>query len=312
MGDLDYPSKDLGVGARFATVFIVACALMQGVGSGLLTDHLTVNGSLLLSFIAFSGATVVFAVLDHTVKRSSSRPPMARAARRLMVGMNVATAVTFLSFYTAVALIPAGTASLIELGIVPVVVLAIVARVDGIRASRSELIVGTAVLALALLGAKISWSAGKDNGTLALVAGTALAVCTGLGSSSIVVISRRFARYGVRPLTVNAHRYHIAYIAAGLALIVHNGFTDISGSNVTFLAFVAVISVVLPIYLLQIGLQNTGGFRASIILSCTPFITYFVSIARGQRFQISFLIVMVVGLGLPFAATSFRRKADDH
>lgn len=101
---------------------IVASVLLQAGGLGYISGQLDATGSIALSCLGFGSATVIFnvALLLRRIRRSKSAAPRPKATR-LLVLMNVVTAITFLSFYAALTWIPSALATGIETAIGPAV-----------------------------------------------------------------------------------------------------------------------------------------------------------------------------------------------
>ncbi len=246
-------------------LLVLGAVALQAAVQGLMTGEISTGGSLLFDTVAFGLCTAIFVI----VRRATGSRRLGPAECRLMVRMNVLSAITFVGFYASLTLIPASTTNALETAVGPIVV------AHSTRRSRSTAaLLGALALALAIH----SW----DSSGWAAVSGALLAVVAGWGMARIAVLSRRLGDLGVGAITVTAHRFHATYLLAG-ALWLSTG-ADTTG--VAVLAGYGLLAVVAPLFLLQVGLQRADPLAATMVVVAAPSITYAVQVAAGAPFDL--------------------------
>ncbi|MEV4442783.1 hypothetical protein AB0K09_27975 [Streptomyces sp. NPDC049577] len=260
-----------------AEVLISLSVLLQAGCFGYLSGRLTPSGSLLLSCAGFALSALVFNGL-RLVRRgrasgARANPADRRRVRRLLWLMNAVTALTFLSFYVALAWIPATLASGVETAIGPLA-LAVLAVVLGVGDRPTPRAWGWAV-ALAAVGGALAWRlTGGDGVGRSAVAGLALVAVAGAGASGLALVSKALGELGADPVTVTAHRFHLTYLGAGALFLVQGASPHDSGVALALLPPVGAAAVTVPLFVLQVGLQRARPMVAMTILTTLPGLTY--------------------------------------
>lgn len=263
-------------------VLILVATVLQAVVQGTLTGRIGPANSLLFSALAFGTAAAVFSALGRL--RRTPRPAAGarlRDHRSTMIWMNVATMATFLSFYVSLSLIPASTTSSLESAFGPLAVAVLAGPLTGRRIPLRPLDVGL-ISALAVLGlvlAARTWTPTGGDPSAAPV-GLALAVVAGWGMAAVTLLSRRLGDAGVGAVPVTAHRFHLTYLAAG-ALWLAGRPEPPSPDTLLFFLGCGVVAVVVPLFLMQVGLQRADPLPAMAIVVTLPGLTWLVQFAVG-------------------------------
>ncbi len=282
---------------------------LQAVSNGLLSDRLTGSGSLLLSFTAFSTSALVFGVVAR-FRASGERQRLRGTRLRLMVLLNMATAVTFLGFYWSLSVIPAPLASAVETGIGPLALACFPIRRSLGARRPAEVGVGLLALLLALLVGCRMDSTGQAHSPALLLGGIAVAAVAGCSAAGIAVLSHRLGQLRVSPVQVTAHRFHLTYLFA-LATLALGGQPSGGwrGSTVAFIASVAVLGAALPLFVLQIGMQRTAPVVVTLMASAVPGLTYLMaSLVGHQRFDVPTFALISGSLGVAFLGPTLLRR----
>jgi drug/metabolite transporter (DMT)-like permease len=270
-------------------VLIGVAVLLQAGSSGFLSGRLDGVQSLLFSTLAFALATVVFTVIDRA-RRGRGRGVL-RDHGWLMVAANVLTAVTFLGFYLSLVYVPAALAVSIETAIGPLVI----ALVAGRAARAGDHLVGWVLIGCSgALAWRLSGDAAGAVPLPTLVTGAGLALLAGVGAAGLALLSKRLGRLAVAPVTVTANRFHLTYLAALVLLAVDPPAPAEAGSQVPLLVLVGVVAVVVPLYLLQVGLQRAEPLSAMTLITTMPGLTYLAQVAFGADFDPWALALTVV------------------
>ncbi|MFD3762070.1 hypothetical protein [Streptomyces sp. NPDC058622] len=294
---------------------IVVSVLLQAGAEGFLSGRLDVTASLRLSFLAFLGTTVIFAAITRLRGRSGHRPramaEQRRQVRHLLWTMNLASAVTFLGFYLAMAWVPAALAASLVAGVGPLAVL-LMGAVRGTNPSgpagwaRAVLLLVVSVVAASCIQPGSLWGAGYRG-----YAGGALAALAGFSAAYLAVVSRRLGELGVEPARVMAHRFHLTYALAAVFLVLR-GAGGASELSLGATAVTALGGVVVPLYLLQIGVQRCPPIVTMVLLTALPGLTYVAQVAFGDVFRpaAALAVVLLVALTVGFALMENRPRRE--
>ncbi|MEU4157915.1 EamA family transporter [Actinoplanes sp. NPDC026670] len=284
---------------------IGVAVLMQAGTSGFLSGRLDGAQSLLFSTTAFALATVVFTVVDR-VRRGPGRAVL-RAHGRLMVAANVLTAVTFIGFYLSLVYVPAALAVSIETAIGPLVI----AIAAGRAARVGDHLVGWVLLGCSgALALRLSGDAAGAVPMGRLATGVGLALLAGLGAAGLALLSKRLGRLAVPPVTVTANRFHLTYLAALVLLALDPPAVADVRTRLPLLVLVGLIAVVVPLYLLQVGLQRADSLGAMTLITTMPGLTYLAQVAFGVPFDPWALALTVVITVIAVGYARRPRRAD--
>jgi drug/metabolite transporter (DMT)-like permease len=271
---------------------VFASVAMQAAGNGVLSENLSGKESLLLSFLAFGLATLIFVPMSKGRGRA-----VGRDALRPLGLLNVATAVIFLSFFWSFSKIPSALAVFVAAGVAPLALLAW--RYRGLeRGTRAgQAVVGAITLALAVLAAVRILSEERFSSPGLTAAGLAAAVAAGMAAAAVPLLSRRLAGLGVSPTRIMAHRFHATYVIALAMLLITGLPTDTlsDGSRMAFLAIVAALGSALPLFVLQVGMHRTAPLTTALAISAVPGLTYLVAVAVGRQTFDGIAFVLVCG-----------------
>ncbi len=266
-------------------MLVVVAVVFQAVSNGLLSDRLSGTDSLFLSFVAFGASALVFALVARFRRGRAGKGTFRGEQGRLLGLLNVATAVTFLSFYWSLSLIPAPLAVGVESGIGPLALACLRLRRPAKAPRLGALAVATVALSLSLAAAARMVSAGQAQGSPAFAAGLGAAALAGVSAATIPVLSFRLGALRVSPVQVNAHRFHLTY---GLALVAlafcpKASVQALRGPQALLCAAIAVAGVALPLFVLQVGIQRTRPMTVVLLASAAPGLTYLVAAAAGRQ-----------------------------
>ena len=250
---------------------VLAAVLLQAIGKVVYGTALTAVPSPLFVFASFSLTACVFLLF---ARKGAGEP-----AWGLLTLLNVATAVTFLSFFFALKEIEPAIAVAVNIGVGPILAVLIAWRAGGDRPSRHRLgvcagvLVGCAVLCVSALRGSGFFAPQGGSAWLGLAA-SALA---GLGTVLITISSRSLMQRGWQPGAVLAHRF---YVVVPASLVISLGL-DLSGLEWTpdlslVLLGVALVEVLVPLYLLQFAIRRCDPYTVMVTMAALPALTFLV------------------------------------
>lgn len=291
------------------SLLVAIAVTLQALSNGLLSGNLKGTESVLLSFVAFGTSTLVFGVTAR-LRVGGERVPLRGLRLRLMVVLNVATAVTFLGFYWSLSAIPAPLAAAVETGIGPLAVACFRIRQSPPTRRAAELGLGAVALTLALSVGSRMVSTGRGESPALLVGGVGIAAIAGCSAAGIATLSHRLGQLRVTPVQVTAHRFHLTYLIAAVVLAFAGhpaeGWT---ASRVGFIASIAVLGATLPLFVLQIGMQRTPPLAVTLIASAVPGLTYLMaSLVGQQRFDALTFVLINGSLAVAFLGPVLTRR----
>lgn len=284
----------LGFGVLTAAMDVYGGNVVQSVGPDVLA---AVSFSLTAAF--FVGLAAVRHGLAATFR------PL-RDLRRDVVGVNVTTAVTWLSMLYALKYLEPAVVSVVVVALGPIltIVLGPVLR-RGSSVLRAEIWVSGGVLVVLglLMWESVTGRSGVGElGTGQVVAGFVCTVACGVGSTSNIIFMKRLSEAGQTPQSVLAIRF---FLMIGVTWVM-TAFNDHPRLGAAFwpAVFVAVIGVGLPIYVLQIGIKHTEPITTSLLISVSPLITLLLQLLDGRlvpslsSFVCTSAIIVLVALGI--------------
>jgi drug/metabolite transporter (DMT)-like permease len=272
---------------------LAAVALQSGV-QGLMSGRVSAQESLLFNVIGFGLCTLVY--LGVLRLRGGARR-LSPAERRLMLGLNALSAITFIGYYVSLTLVPASTTSALTTAISPAVVGVTMLVTGRARLTATKWAFAGALCVVAGVLAVWSWDSGGAESAAGGVAGVALAVCAGWGMATITVLSRRFGELGVSPLLVTAHRFHLTYGLAAVLWLATGAYLP-SGGQLLSLTGYSVAAAVLPLFLLQVGVQRADPLASMMIIITGPSMVYLVQVVTGAPFDTVTLALILTVIAL--------------
>lgn len=302
-------------------LFLIGLSMvLQDCVKGYLSGRIGVGGGLLFSCVSFAMAAVVFGALygwsapGRAARAAAARRSAAerRSVRRLLVAMNVLTAVCFLSVYTALASVPAALTNGITSALGPVVV-----AVAGLAGIGRRPTASTWTTALALLGTGLALAfrlSGRSSGATGAEAGAGtgllLAFTAGISVACLAMVSGRLGALGVTAVQVMAFRFHLTYLAAAVLVALRGGPPAHWVTDVPRLALLGMLAVVLPLFLLQYGLQRSDPLLAVVVLSASPAVAYGAQLAFGEPVDPGALVLIAVLILLALVGTLHGRRQE--
>lgn len=275
-------------------LLVLGAVMLQSSVQGLMSGRVSAAESLLFNMIGFSLCTLVYLGIRRL---RGSRRRLSAMERRLMLGLNALTAITFIGYYMSLTLIPASTTSALTTAISPAVVGVTMLVTRKTVLSTTKWAFAGALCVVAGVLAVWSWDTGGADSAAGGVAGVALAVCAGWGMASITVLSRRLGELEVCPLLVTAHRFHLTYGLAAVLWLATGAHVP-SGGQLLSLTGYSVAAAVLPLFLLQVGVQRADPLAAMMIIVTGPSMVYLVQVATGTPFDTVTIVLILAVIAL--------------
>ena len=223
--------------------------------------------------------------------------------------LNIASALTFLSFYFALKYVEPAIVSALEMGVAPLflVVLLLLQR-QKISKRKWLISIGTLAACLLLIWAVFSGASGIGMMlSFELLLGIFASIVAGIGAVFCSEYSKELSNRGWSSSMILAKRYiAIIIISIGFTYdIIIPYFMD----NIVWILLVTVGGVLLPNYLLQKGIQYTNTFLVMMSLSFIPVLTFFFQLFDTR---IQFSVVTCIGVLLLFLCGCSSLQEEQH
>ena len=279
-----------------------------------------------VAFVVFTAATVIFAAL--ALWRDPSQFLRLLRAWRLLLFVNAATAVGWLSYFQALARLEPAVVNTLHAGIGPATIA--VAAAWGVRAARQDPLHGTerwvqAGVLLVLGALVVIMLAGGAGFAPESMGQRAAALAAALGSGVAITLAllatKRLNALGIGSDGVLATRFLAVIVIAGGLAAGHGTLGADLESDLFRIVAGGLLLIVLPVYLLQLGLARTAPITVEVLCAIGPVLIFAGQMVEGRVPASSWVFTVVlayVGLSAmgallrwvaPVRAVSFSRQS---
>lgn len=192
-----------------------------------------------------------------------------------IVKLNIASVLTFMGFYFALKYVESAIVSALEMGIGPlfVLLLAVFAK-ESIPRVQWIIAIGTLFACILLIFAVLSGnSAVQMDVTFPVIISLVASVGCGIGAVLCTRYSKKLSDAGWTSSMILTHRYYGIILLSFVATF-DNFFNYFSG-NIIWIIAVTAVGVMLPMYLLQVGIQHCSTLMVMMSLCFVPVFTFF-------------------------------------
>ncbi|TCO59552.1 EamA family transporter [Actinocrispum wychmicini] len=227
-----------------------------------------------IAAISFTLAGLVFLTLG-TIRLGPGVLDPLRSHPREVLALNVTTAAAWLTVLFSLKYLEPAVVGVISLAVTPVfLALAGTWLRRGHPVVLAEIGASVGIFALIVVltwGSVTGHSAVGDIGFRSAVVGVALAVVSGLASAGNIVFSKRLSENGYSPSSVMSVRFFLMIVVSWAAVGVtpRPAVVESLGPGLVL----AVISVVVPLYLLQISVKHVEPTTVSLLICLGPAFT---------------------------------------
>lgn len=292
-----------------AIIAIIVSLLLQSVAYGYISARYPSGNMLQFAFIACLLCALFYEWSLRIWPVEPHAPEDSRAMRRI----GIFTALSYVAFFAAMAFIPASVVSLTEIAVGPLFAVFVSAwfvgeKLERVSTDHRRDWWGAAVFfgmmsAATLLVLKMAGIAMSH-----VVWGVLLSCFAGLGAAIIASIARLHLAH-LSPRLVLARRFHLTYpCALVLGLVFENWFWRWDFWLLS--ALVAFLGVVLPMFLLQWGVQKVRPMITMLTLAFVPAMIYVTeSVFSGHtNVWVSSLIALAVVFSVVYTLLDMRRS----
>lgn len=207
-----------------------------------------------------------------------------------LFGLNVTTLMAWVTFYYALKHLEPSVVSCLVTAIGPVVVIFVdrlFRRKERIHAIDltlgTAILVTTVVLAWATLTGRTGISVLQSD-PQSILLGLIGSVISGFGLTGNTVFTKKLFDHGWRPAQIMAHRFYLLILFAGLYVMVvlPEAEQGLWMAYIPSILFVATIGVLIPLFVLQYGIQRCTPIAVSTILAMGPVLTFTMQMLESR------------------------------
>lgn len=280
------PRQAWGEGAGF--LFSLAFTALASVRDVYFGGVFQSTSPLGVAVVAFTLCSLIF--LPIALARSPGSFRVLRRRWRELSWINVTTGLAWISFFYALRTIEPLLVQILFAGVGPLTVMW-VDRFSGVsppiplRPAERPIYLGllaSLVLAAAVALGGLSGAGTQFLGTAAL--GVALATGAGVSISVSTILSRRLNDAGAAPIALVSVRFMGAIVlAASLALSSGHDLTALfSRSDVSVVLGAALLLIVVPIYVSQVGISLASPLTVRAVMALGPVLVFVLQLAEGR------------------------------
>lgn len=228
-------------------------------------------------------------------------------ARKPLLLLNIASAITFMGFYFALKYVEPAIVSSLEMGIAPLFILLLMLLQRKTISTQKWLIsIGTFAACLLLIWAVVTGESGMGTTLSAeMLIGIIASIVCGIGAVFCSEYSKQLSEIGWSSSMILSKRY-IAIIIISF-IFTYDLLIPYLLDNIIWILLVTVSGVLVPNYLLQKGIQYTNTFLVMMSLSFIPVFTFIFQLFDTR---IHFSLATGAGVLLLFLCGISSLKAD--
>jgi drug/metabolite transporter (DMT)-like permease len=261
------------------TVFLIGSALLNAINQVYYAKYVQEISPFTFTFVSFFVTSITFNVISlFSKKNKNSIRRLSSKDRMNFISLNGWTAIIFICFFFALKYVEPAIVSAIEIGVGPLLALFIGKWLyPQHTASKVEFLIGIGILigSIVLFWASLTGHSGIEMISIDLtVKGLIASTISGIGAVLAAIYSKRLSDSGWSSTQILAHRFYaILPITAILALIQDSLYLTVL-ENGKWILFITITGVILPLYMLQIGIRFCHPFFVMITTTLVPVFTF--------------------------------------
>ena len=225
--------------------------------------------------VAFLLSTVLFAGI--AMLRSPGQFGALRGKFRLLLALNLTTALAWSCYFFALTHLEPAIVNTIHSGMAPLTVVALVAfgapLAQTAKIGHGEYL-SHAGIGLALIGlcwVAVSGASGLQGAETTTIVGLAAVTVSGTSITISLLLCKRLHDSGISAETVTTVRYLALIAIAAMVVFKQGELRGVSGTaELTTLAALATALIVIPLFVLQLGIARTAPLTAHILRALSP------------------------------------------
>lgn len=256
------------------------------------------------SFLSFSMALLFFLGLNliMSIKKTKFKPTFhykyKKRELQSIIVLNLITAIIFICYYYANKYIEPAIVSAIEIGIGPIIALVLGLAHQKNMQLKLDIMVCLGILlgTIILVWASIVGVSGVKNDALHTYRGLITAFICGIGMVSATFYSKKLSNLGWKTYKILAHRFYLLVPVTLIFIINQKGsyIMSVLIHNWSWIVIFTFLGLIIPLYLIQVGIKYCSPLFVSITLSFGPVFTFFFQIL-DPRVKWSWISLLGIG-----------------
>ncbi|OEH92579.1 DMT family transporter [Bacillus solimangrovi] len=258
----------------YSLLLLTISALLTSANQVFYAKQVQTINPITFTFISFLLCMIMFQTI-HYLKKDTSKN--SKTSYRDIVLLNISTVVAFVSFYFALKYIEPAVVSAIEMGLAPFFLLVFSTWLYPSRkASVKDYFISAGVLTGSLF---LYWTTINGQSGLGVIPGDTLfkgisaALSCSIGAVFATIYSKRLSNQGWHAEKIMAHRFYAIIIFS--ALFASKSLPNVLINHWEWILIASIAGVILPLYLMQIGIQFCDPFVVMMSICLIPIFTFF-------------------------------------
>lgn len=290
----------IGVGS------LVLSAILTALSQVYYANRVQAVHPFLFTGISFLLTTVYFQLFAARQKVGTNW----KVAYLPLLKLNLASVLAFMGFYFALKYIEPAIVSSLEMGLGPLFVL-LLALGQKQRVTRGKWVIaiGTLLACLLMIFSVFMGNSALDHWDKYSVLGIVASVFCGLGAVLCTIYSKQLSEMGWTSSMILSKRFYGIILLSVLSA--YDVFFAYITENISWIVVMTLIGVLIPMYLLQKGIQYCDVFLVMMSLCFIPVFTFFFQLfdARLQWSNSTFIGVLLL-LVLGIVSVVHERRAE--
>ncbi len=256
-------------------LFVLLYAVMSAISFVVVGKVEQTLSPMTLAFYSFIISAVFFNVAS--LRNFSNIIKMFKQHYRLIILMNISTAILWLATFYGLRYLDPAIFSGLVFGFVPISATLLTANQPKTKPiKRTEFIFSVALLLILILLAIDDFL--KQTSLMREVLSITFAMVGGLTAAHVTILARRLSQLGYKAMEVLSIRFYLLIIVALLMVPVIGLEVLLPRHHYYAVVSIAAISVAIPLYCLQKGIERIDAVFVTLIMPFVPMLTYVVQL----------------------------------
>ncbi|USL45327.1 MULTISPECIES: DMT family transporter [Priestia] len=265
------------------TVALISSALLTSINQVLYAKWVQNMNPFVYSFLSFSLTLLFFLIITCIVSlKNKQNKDKTKENKKNEISyiliLNTITAIIFICFYYANKFIEPAIVSSIEIGIGPIIALSIGLLLKNIKLLKVDVAVCIGILlgTCILVWASITGASGVNVQITNTLNGLITSFIAGIGMVLATLYSKKLSELGWTTFKILAHRFYML-VPLSFILVLNQNFDDIIQvflNNWLLITIFTFLGLVIPLYLIQVGIKHCNPLFVAVTMSCGPVFTF--------------------------------------
>ncbi|WP_100399030.1 DMT family transporter [Bacillus sp. FJAT-44742] len=258
------------------TLFLIGSAVLTSINQVFYANQVQTISPFTFTFISFLITAVFFIVISK--KKGGKVKKLDSQCKKNFIYLNLSTALAFMSFFYALKYVEPAIVSAIEMGVGPMFALVLAkAATPKVKTLRLDSTVAWGTLAGSLL---LVWATFTGRSGLNFVPssefifGVAASLLCGFGAVLAADYSKKLSVKGWGSSYILAHRFYFIIVASLVLSILEGDLGAHLSNHLLWIIIVSVLGVLLPLYMLQVGIKHCDTFFVMVSIAFVPIFTF--------------------------------------